>query len=204
MTERSHWLALERFDYSPLAGRWGVARMLSSLTDDLGVPGQAQLVIERAGSTVTRHGSFVSAVDRRGGELLWVASFALPLDIVSCEDAVFGLWTPGRAHVALPAPGTVMLPAGARAELRLARRFPRLHFGRRATAMATAVALGVTSLPTTGLALASGDQALVHRTPADQDPTTAAQNSVGPVAHIAVPGKPAVKLNAAPAQPAAP
>ena len=140
------WLTLERFDCAPLAGRWGVVRMMAALSEKPQIPGTPRLVVTRP-ELVTTHGAFVNATDRRGSQLLWLASFAIPLEVAEHPQALFELVAPGLPAIALPAPGTLILPLSARAELRLARRLPHLRLGRRATAMATALALSTTSLP---------------------------------------------------------
>ena len=153
------WLALERFDFAPLAGRWGVVRMMGALSEQPQIPAAPRLVVTRP-RAVSSHGAFVNATDRRGSQLLWLASFAVPLEVAEHPEALFELIAPGHPAIALPAPGTLILPLSARAELRLARRLPQLGLGRRATAMATALALSATSLPVTGLAAAKATPTL--------------------------------------------
>ena len=153
------WLAFERFDFAPLAGRWGVVRMMGALSEQPQIPAAPRLVVTRP-RAVSSHGAFVNATDRRGSQLLWLASFAVPLEVAEHPEALFELIAPGHPAIALPAPGTLILPLSARAELRLARRLPQLGLGRRATAMATALALSATSLPVTGLAAAKATPTL--------------------------------------------
>ena len=153
MRERP-WLKIERFDYSPLAGRWAVVRMLAVLEADLRPPAGARLLVRR-GPAVSSHGAFVSAADRRttgaATELLWIASFAVLLEIVEYPNALFELSAPGRAAFALPAPGTLVFPAGRKAALPDRRWLPA-HARRRVGAFATAVAVSTASLPASGLA----------------------------------------------------
>ena len=152
------WLRLERFDYSPLAGRWAVARLLANLGEELQVPATANLVVQR-GPTRTSHGAFVSAIDRRlttsGSELLWVASFAIPLEVVECQSAIFELSSPGRPAVALPAAGSLALTQGLAAAEEM-RRWSSAELRRRFAALATAFAVTTASTGSTGIALAEG------------------------------------------------
>lgn len=192
------WLAFERFDFAPLAGRWGVVRMMGALSEQPQIPAAPRLVVTRP-RAVSSHGAFVNATDRRGSQLLWLASFAVPLEVAEHPEALFELIAPGHPAIALPAPGTLILPLSARAELRLARRLPQLGLGRRATAMATALALSATSLPVTGLAAAKATPTLhvAHGvTGREVSPTAQAHPVV--VAHVALPDKPVVKLAATP------
>ena len=199
---QTDWLTLERFDCAPLAGRWGVVRMMAALSEQPQIPATPRLVVTRP-EVVTAHGAFVNATDRRGSQLLWLASFAVPLEVAEHPQALFELVAPGLPAIALPAPGTLILPLSARAELRLARRLPQLRLGRRATAMATALALSATSLPVTGLAAAKATPPL-HV--AHGDPAAGAAPEVSPaaqahpvvVAHVALPDKRVVKLATTP------
>ncbi len=195
------WLALERFDCAPLAGRWGVVRMMGALSEQPQIPATPRLVVTRPGA-VSSHGAFVNATDRRGSQLLWLASFAIPLEVAEHPQALFELVAPGHPAIALPAPGTLILPLSARTELRLARRLPQLRLGRRATAMATALALSATTLPVTGLAAANATPSL-HVSHGDSaaapEISPAAQAHPVVVAHVALPDKPVVKLASSPA-----
>jgi cell wall-associated NlpC family hydrolase len=188
MTQHDSWLALERFDSSPLTGRWAVVRMVAAMGAELEIPAGAKLVVER-GTRRTTHGPFVSAADRRGSELLWLASFAIPLDVVQHTGALFELMAPGRPVVGLPLPGELVLPASCRAQLRVARRVPRLQVGRRATALAATLAVTATTIPTTGFALAKTSHALVDRRAAEREALLLAAAGQGPLARIALPKK---------------
>lgn len=179
MSERDGF-ALERLDVAPLAGRWGVVRMLAALSEQPDIPRAPRLVIERPEAT-SAHGAFVNASDRRGSQLLWLASFAVPLEVVRHPDASFTLTAPGHPAVALPVPGTFTLPLAARAELRLARRLPHRSFGRRATALATALAFSASTAPLTSLAAAKTPSTLRvghHDSPAEGAAPGAAQRVV--------------------------
>ena len=202
------WFALERLDVAPLAGRWGVVGLLAAVAEATEIPRTPRLVVTRPQAR-TGHGAFVNAADRRGSQLLWLASFAIPLEVVNDPQAVFELTAPGYPALALPTPGTFVLPPGARTELRLARRFPQLHLGRRATAMATALALTATSLPVTGLAAAETKSALhVSQHGSGGEVSTSATRDPVVTAHVDLPNKPVVKLASTPAtgprDPAAP
>ncbi len=159
-----------------------------------------RLVVTRP-EAVSSHGAFVNAADRRGSQLLWLASFAIPLEVAEHPRALFELVAPGRPAIALPAPGTLILPLGAHAELRLARRLPQLRLGRRATAMATALTLSATTLPVTGLAAANTTPTLHVRHGGSAAPEVSPAVRAHPVvvAHVALPDKPVVKLASTPA-----
>jgi soluble lytic murein transglycosylase-like protein len=172
MPERS-WLALERFEYSPLAGRWAVVRMRAALESEFQVPACARLLISR-GPSVSSHGTFVNAADRRsrevGAELVWLASFAVPLEIVEYPQALFELLTPARPVCVLPAPAALALDEPASCEVSDRRWLPA-RTRRRVGALATAVAVSTASIPATGLAAAQTPHAIVQQTvatPADQ------------------------------------
>ena len=148
------WMTLERFDCSPLAGRWAVVRMLAALEAELRPPAGARLFVRR-GPAVSSHGAFVSAADRRDtgatSELLWIASFAVPLEIVEYPGALFELCVPGRPVLSLPAPGTLVLQAR-RGDPLPDRRWLPSHARRRVGALATVVAVSTASIPASGLA----------------------------------------------------
>ena len=152
------WLTIERLDYSPLAGRWAVVRLVAGLGADAALPAEPRLIVER-GQASSSHGAFVSAADRRvlgaHSELLWVASFAVPLEVVECPSAVFALTAPGRAALALPMPGSLILPPTYFADPAFRRWFPG-HMRYRLAALATAMAVAASSSSVTGLALAAG------------------------------------------------
>ena len=49
------WLAFERFDFAPLAGRWGVVRMMGALSEQPQIPAAPRLVVTRPrGRQLTR------------------------------------------------------------------------------------------------------------------------------------------------------
>jgi hypothetical protein len=166
MTSGQDWFSLERFECSPLAGRWAVARLRGSLGPELlSPPSGARLVVQR-GSAETSHGAFLSAADRRWTgpltELLWIASFAIPLEVVQAPGALFELSVPGYALVSLPSPWSVV----SRTDSALGRTpggFGSGHLLRRSTAVATALAVSASSTwPVVALA-AGGPQS--RRTP---------------------------------------
>ncbi len=179
------WCKLERFDYSPLAGRWAVVRMLAALEAELRPPVGARLLVHR-GPVLSAHGAFVSAADRRStgpaSELLWIASFAVPLEIVEYRGALFELSAPGRAAVSLPALGTLVLGVGHEPALPDRRWLPA-HARRRVSALATAVAVSTASIPATGLAATRPSHSVV------QTPRDGVEGSAALPRHSARPGR---------------
>ena len=165
--ELGRWLALERFDYSRVGGQWAVLRLLAGLADQLGAPAQAMLVVTQ-GQRCEAFPARACALERRLGarqagiaasELLWRASFAVPLEVVEFEETLFELTAAGRIEFVLPSPKlrTVTPQAlrftdpGARTGAR--SRGPAAgQMRHRIVALATAVAVTATSSPAVSLA----------------------------------------------------
>jgi hypothetical protein len=168
--ELDRWLHLERFDYSRVGQHWAVLRMLAGLAGELGAPAEAMLFVQR-GLESTSYPARACALERRlvgrradhgASELLWRASFAVPLEVVEFQHAVFEFRVSGRVALALPAPGVPILtpqtlsfarrpcPADIRGH-----RIPVGQVRRRVVALATAVAVMTTSSP--ALSLAASD-----------------------------------------------
>jgi len=110
------WLRLERLDYVRLGERLAVVRLLAGLGAQLRAPTGASLVVQ-AGQETTTYLACGCKVERAkrprllGGELLWRACFAVPLDVVEFPCALFELSAPGRAALALPVPDLRLLTA---------------------------------------------------------------------------------------------
>jgi hypothetical protein len=165
--------AVERFDYSRVGTEWAVLSLLARLGSNLGAPAGVGLVVRRgleAGDTVypARAGCYerrllgIAAGDPDGSasELLWRASFAVPLAVVEFQHARFELTADGGLALGLPTPGIRIL---APRTLRLAPAGRRGHASpglgvagsrQRLAALATAVAVTATSAPAVALAAA--------------------------------------------------
>jgi Transglycosylase SLT domain len=176
LSELDSWLALERFDYSRVGQRWAVLRLLAGLGSNLGAPAQARLVVQpgadgACGPQSLSYPARACALERRllgrqgdqgASGLLWRASFAVPLEVVECPQALFEFTVPGRAALALPTPELRILTPQAlrftsqRFPSSAAGRIPVGHVRRRLVALATAVAVTTTSSPAIGLAATQG------------------------------------------------
>ena len=108
-------LVVERFEYSPLNGAcsdWTVVQLLAGLGDECSAPSVAHLVIEAAAGQRFATAAETHATERRlradgatGFEVLWSATFSVPLNVVEAA-AAFTLLAGDRQPVAvtLPAP----------------------------------------------------------------------------------------------------
>jgi membrane-bound lytic murein transglycosylase B len=140
-----------------------VLRLLGCLDADLGAPVEAKLVVQREGSSdsfparacALEH-RIAPAATRSG--LLWRATFALPVEIVSQGEAGFELDAAGRDTLGLPRPVPRILDRQAlilgRSPYRpgAQRRLVVPGVRQRVAAFATAVAVTTTSTPAIGLA----------------------------------------------------
>jgi hypothetical protein len=181
-------LRLERFEYSRVGTEWAVLRLLARLGAELGAPANARLMIDRGAnySGSLPYPACASAIERRllgyskrgrggaGAELLWCASFAVPLEVARCRNAVFKLTALGGLALALPPPGARIITQRplALASIRQRDPHPRIAVGQvrqRCVAIATAVVVTTTSTPAVALA-ATG----VGSAPTPQSTTTAA------------------------------
>jgi hypothetical protein len=183
--DRGLGLAVERFDYSRVGTEWAVLRLLARLGSQLGGPPGAGLVVRRgldADHIVYRArashyerrllGIAAEHPDRGPVELLWRASFAVPLAVVEFQHALFELTADGGLALAMPTPGIRILGGQT---LRLA---PAGHSGytpsrigfagarHRFAALATAVAVTTTSAPAAALAAAGTASHPAHAGPA--------------------------------------
>ncbi len=112
-----HELAVERFDYSRVGDEWAVLRLLARLGSKLGAPADTGLVVRRGLATDdTVYPARACSYERRllgiaaadsdnAGELLWRASFAVPLAVVEFQHALFELTAEGGIALGLPSPG---------------------------------------------------------------------------------------------------
>lgn len=107
--ELQAWLAPEAFDYAPVDERVAVVRLLARLETDLCPPG-ASLLVHR-GPVSTSHPAFASTAEHRregrrsaADELLWCASFAVPLEVIEFPHALFEVSAPGRLTLSLSLP----------------------------------------------------------------------------------------------------
>jgi hypothetical protein len=202
MSPRNRDLGLERFEYSRVGAEWAVLRLLTRLGDELGPPVEAQLMIGRgAESEGLLYPARACALERRllgragrvdsGGasELLWRASFAVPLEVAECQHAVFELTAPGGLALALPSPAARMITPRQLALARARHRdqHPRIAVGQvrqRVAALATAIVVTTTSTPAVALAASSAastptdsGQQLPQPAGANQAPGTATTTS---------------------------
>jgi Transglycosylase SLT domain len=164
--------SVEHFDYSRLDEEWASLRLLTALGTSLGAPRAAYLVVEPdPGGDLFYAPARDGALERRvlagehcGSELLWHATFALPLAVVEAPGALFKLIRANGLAVALPAPwlrdvnGHALALTGYRSRQHEA---PRHAFGnaRRLAALATAVAITATSTPAIALGVGDGSPA---------------------------------------------
>jgi soluble lytic murein transglycosylase-like protein len=101
-------LELERFDYSPITGRWAVVRLVTRLREDIGLPPAPTLVIN--GTELCATHARACVIERRLSDstgsisTLWRGAFAVPLELVSDADAGFTLCHGDELLMALPAP----------------------------------------------------------------------------------------------------
>jgi hypothetical protein len=97
------WLEPVRFDYRVGADDAAVVRLLADLDTALGPPRGPSLLVRRA---TARSNYPALAVETSPGErLLWQVSFEVPVAVVECPHALFGVEAPRRITIALPAPG---------------------------------------------------------------------------------------------------
>ena len=106
-TAAHEWLKPHRLEYLPLDGELAVVRLVAALRSATSPLAGATLVVGgpdevlRAGAL----GSLTHRIPRRfrtADELLWRVTFALPLELVRCPEAVFGLVAKGCAPTRLP------------------------------------------------------------------------------------------------------
>ena len=97
------WLESVRFDYRVGADDAAVVRLLADLDAALGPPRGPSLLVRRA--TARSNYPALAAETSPGERLLWQVSFEVPLAVVECPHALFGLEALGRITIALPAPG---------------------------------------------------------------------------------------------------
>ncbi len=169
---RPDWLKPHRLDYMPLDEQRAVVRLVAQLRGCLAPPAAA-LLVEGPEALFRTHslGSLTHSVPRRfrpADELLWRATFAVPLELVECPDAMFSILGRGYAPACLPDPALATLaalsqpwPVGPRGAMLL-----NSDAWRRAAAMGTVIAVAGTSSVSPALAGASrgasGQTARIH------------------------------------------
>ena len=208
--ELGAWLELERFDYSRVGQRWAVLRLLAQLGATHGAPRAPTLLIHE-GRETTYYPARACALERRllggpGGathQRLWRAAWALPIELIEGDRALFELAATGRLGLGLPAPELrviklASLPLTNVTQLHPGRRVPVGQVRQRVVALATAVAVTTSSTPAVGLAAASGPSA------SSLGPGGAPSRAAQPVAALCTPQHPAGQPPTASAQPLAP
>jgi hypothetical protein len=153
---------IERFDYSRVGTEWAVLRLLAGLGTGLAAPSAAHLVVDPDGvdEDLVYAAACACGVERRlltsqrgGSELLWRASFALPLDVVKAPYAVFTVKAADGVVLALPAPGMrVITPRALRLSPRRVSTRAAIGIRQRFAALATAVVVTATSTPAAAFA----------------------------------------------------
>jgi len=165
---------IERFDYSRIGNDWAVLRLLAGFGDEPRAPWAAHLVVDPdgIGEDFVYAAARACGLERRlltgrrgASELLWRASFALPLDVVRAPEARFHVRAGDSFALALPSPG---LRLATPRELVLSPRVriaPRSSVGVRQRFAALATAVVVTATSTPAVALAAGQ---IHSTRASR------------------------------------
>ena len=161
--------SVEHFDYTRINSEWAGLRLLAGLGTSPAAPRAAYLVVEPdpGGDLFYAHAGSGELERRlltgkaRGSELLWHATFALPLDVVEAPQALFKLITGDGVALALPAPWLrTLAPHQLSLSGYRSRQITpaRTAFGsaRRLAALATAVVVTASSTP--AVALAVGDR----------------------------------------------
>ncbi len=138
----SRWARPERFDYAPLDEKWAIVRLLAELQDELRSPERVRLTVHRDRLTST-HAAFASLVEQED-ELLWRATFAVPVSVIRYRGARFEVAGEGHHALSLPAP-LCFLASGPELEELLAGSPFGASFRRRVTALATALAVSTSS-----------------------------------------------------------
>jgi cell wall-associated NlpC family hydrolase len=138
------WAQVERFDYAPLDDKWAIVRLLAHLEDELTPPAGATLVVQRDRLT-SGHLPFASVIEEQDGQLVWRASFAVPVAVVHYHRAAFELTSDEHRSLTLPAP-TCFLSSGPELAAEILAGGPiNGHLRRRLAALATVVAVTASS-----------------------------------------------------------
>jgi hypothetical protein len=179
------WLHPHRLEYVPLDDELAVLRVSAGLARGLQPPAGAALVAG-APHTVVRAtvlGSVTHRASRRprpADQLLWRATFALPLELLECPQTLFALVAADHAPRRLPAPAMSSLEALCR-HWELGPHGASLLSGlswRRAAALGTAVAVAGTSALPPAVAFGSSGRSTAGR---------GLRHRNSPRAHIAAP-----------------
>ncbi len=195
---------IEHFEYSRVDTEWAVLRLLASLGTSVGGPPTAHLVVEpgRCGDDLFSAPAHSGALERRlltdqrhGSELLWRATFVMPLEIVEAPQALFKLIA-GDVALALPTPWLRSLAApqlaltGSRARNRDSSPYA---FGnaRQLAALVATVAVTATSLPAAAFA-ATGSGSAPTAAPVATFTTVASTTSTTGSAATAAPAAPSI------------
>ncbi len=200
-------LVVERFDYSPVSGEWNhwtELRLLVRLASEPAMPSRAHLVIapDGPGAPVSATAE-TCAIERRlrnggpaGFEVLWSATFSVPLEVVEASPALFTLLVGDRHPVAVTLPAPVRHDAFSPILSLRARptKRPRSIRPRQVAAVATSVAVTATSIPAVALGTQVTTPTATSAPPssgvATTSPTTpapAAAPAATPVRHHATP-----------------
>jgi hypothetical protein len=122
------------------------------------------------------HRAIASGTRESANELLWQASFALPLEVVEYPNALFTLTADDRVAIALPVPSTGLRDC---TEVAHGTRFRGARIRRHLVALATGLAIAAISGSAAGVAAAgtttSPEANTTTTTPAPEASTSAAE-----------------------------
>ena len=155
-------VSIESFHYAPIGSDWAALRLLAVIASGDATPRQAGLQVQCTGDARHLYPARAYEIERRllaarrsDEELLWRASFELPIDLVQSPAAIFHLIAADGLELSLPAPGLRPITRQALAmsgyrERRAAAH--RLRSTRGMAALATAMTVVATSSPAVALA----------------------------------------------------
>ena len=182
-------LVVEHFAYAQVRAEWGewaVVTLLASLgTDAADAPTSAHLVVEPdpTGDELIYAAASACGVERRllpagpgALELLWSATFSLPLEAVHAPRAVYRLIAGDGLPVAVSLPQPTARNLDPRplslAELRIRRARQHLVPAREAAALATLLAVTAATFPAAARGVATTPRAPVSQEGASFTPST--------------------------------
>ena len=194
------WLRPRRLEYVPLDDELAIVRVSAGLDRGLRPPPGAALVAGTPHAVVRAPvlGSVTHRPPRRlraGDQLLWRATFAVPLELLECPQTLFALVAADHVPSRLPAPTMSSLEQLCR-HWELGPRGASLLSGltgRRAAALGTAVAVAGSSVLPPAAALASTGHTTAARGlrhPATHHIQRSGVSDSAPRAHIATPAPP--------------